>query len=49
MDEKTQNSLQEIIAYLIHDERKAWEAEGKPDSHIYNDIIRVDDWLAEMK
>jgi hypothetical protein len=46
MDDKTQNSLREVIDYLYADEEKDWMASGAPEAgHIFNDITRVTEWL----
>ena len=45
MDEEVRACLRDIIEYLIHDERKSWEEDGRPTSHIYLSVKRVEDWL----
>ena len=38
-------SLRSILDYLHDDEKKDWEATGKPDGHYYLDVIKVTEWL----
>ena len=42
---EVRRSLEELIDYLSEDERKDWEASGRPAAHIFNDVKRVSDWL----
>lgn len=44
MDETTRNCLREVIEYSIEDERNHWEADGKPDMHIYHCLKVLEDW-----
>ncbi|HZM02202.1 MAG TPA: hypothetical protein VFC44_04185 [Candidatus Saccharimonadales bacterium] len=46
MDDKTRNSLREILNYLHADEEKHWmEADMPQTGHIFHDIIKVTEWL----
>ncbi|NOS71115.1 MAG: hypothetical protein HOP33_14440 [Verrucomicrobia bacterium] len=45
MNKETQTSLREIINYLYTDEEKHWQAEDRPDRHIFCDIMRLASWL----
>ena len=45
MDDETTRCLAEVLYYFIEDERKHWEASGKPDTHIYLCLKRLDEWL----
>jgi len=38
-------SLRSILDYLHDDEKRDWEEIGKPDDHIYLDVIKVTEWL----
>jgi hypothetical protein len=41
--------LERIIQYLFWDEIRRSEELGKPLNHIHHDILRVDEWLHEVK
>jgi hypothetical protein len=42
MEDKTKNSLRQIIDYLHDDEEKHWQASDTPEpDHIFHDFIRV--------
>jgi len=46
MNSETIESLRQILDYLHDDEKRNWEEAGRPkDSHIFNDIVRVTEWL----
>jgi hypothetical protein len=46
MDTVTKISLREILNYVFKDEEEDWIASGRPNvGHIFNDIIRVTQWL----
>lgn len=45
MDSNTKKSLEEIINYLYHDERKDYEASDVKEHHIFLHIQRVEKWL----
>ena len=45
MDKDTQESVDRIIHYLEDAERKNWLEEGKPENHIYRDILELQGWL----
>jgi hypothetical protein len=47
MDHETIESLRRVIDYLWKDEYKSWQEDGKPSSHIFNDLIALDDWLKD--
>lgn len=49
MDDITKAALREVVDYLYADEQKDWEASERPDSHIFLDLKRLDDWLAEVR
>ncbi len=38
-------SFEEVISYLIADERKHWEECGEPKEHIYNHVMVLAEWL----
>ena len=44
MNRDTFKSLVKVLHYLATDEERDWEASGKPDNHIYNDIERLMGW-----
>jgi hypothetical protein len=45
MDDKTRESLSEIIDYLYADEDRHWMESDTPETgHIFHDIIRVTEW-----
>jgi hypothetical protein len=46
MNEETLVSLRTIIDYLWDSEQESYQEVGKPNSHIYRDIVRVNEWLA---
>jgi DNA-binding response OmpR family regulator len=46
MDDETLGSLRQIIEYLWDDEQKSYQEDGEPSSHIYHDLVRVNEWLA---
>ena len=45
MKDWTCESLRNILDYLHDDEKRNWEESGKPDDHIYTDILAVTAWL----
>ena len=42
---EVRRSLMMLIEYLWRDEQKNWEADGRPDAHIFHDVERVAAWL----
>lgn len=42
---EVRHSLDTLIEYLWHDEQKNWDADGRPDAHIFRDVERVAAWL----
>ncbi len=45
MDFETIESLRNILDYLHDDEEKHWQETGKPDDHVFTDLVRVTRWL----
>ena len=45
MECDTIEALRTILEYLHDDEKKNWQETGKPDDHIYIDILNVTAWL----
>ena len=48
MYKKTYESLKKVIDYLERNERKHFEESERPDDHIMNDVIDVNDWIEEV-
>lgn len=48
MDKQIYDSLLVIVDYLYDDERKDYEANNKPATHIYLDLVRVSAYLDEI-
>jgi hypothetical protein len=48
MDEDTMESLRRVIDYLWKDEFKSWQESGKPNGHILDDLIILDDYLNDQ-
>jgi hypothetical protein len=44
---EVRHSLIAVIQYLWHDEQKDWEADGRPNAHIFHDVARVAAWLED--
>jgi hypothetical protein len=45
MDEKTYQSLREVVMYLSLDEGRHFEENGRPRNHIYRHVMRLAKWL----
>jgi hypothetical protein len=48
MDNPTRRSLDEILDYLHTDEERHWLEAGRPDTHIFQDIRKVEAWLDSL-
>jgi hypothetical protein len=49
MNKEQKESLEAVIDYFIDDEEKHYEESGKPDNHIYKDILVLKELLRENK
>ena len=48
MNEAVYHSLCAILEYMYEDEERHWEESGKPKTHIFNDVVRVQEWADEV-
>ena len=48
MNAQTYRSLLAILAYLMPEERRHWEEDGKPNNHIYHHVRRLVEWADEV-
>ena len=39
-------SLIAVVHYLATDEEKHWKEAGEPTNHIYCDVVRLQNWIA---
>lgn len=42
-------SLEKLIEYVWRDEELNWEEAGRPPEHIFIEIKKINDYLAEQK
>jgi hypothetical protein len=49
MNPRELESLLRACIYLLDEEQKHWEEEGKPKDHIYNDAVRLYRWYARQE
>jgi len=48
MNAQTYRSVLAILAYLMPEERRHWEEDGKPKNHIYHHVRRLMEWVDEV-
>ena len=49
MNKKTLACLEEVIDYLIFNERRNWIKEKEPKEHVYHAIKKLERWLDEER
>lgn len=49
MNTKTLQALSNVLDYLSRDERKHYEEAGCPTGHIYEDIVKLQEFELEMQ
>jgi hypothetical protein len=45
IDEATWRSIRALVIYLAPDEGKHYEESGKPQDHIFREVMKVSRWL----
>ena len=45
MDTKELDHLKTVVNYLYNDERKHYECEGKPENHIFESVVALEEFV----